>query len=47
MAHRKRVLEKKIIALTLYKVLIIDEIDYLLFGEDKFHCLFQLISICY
>jgi DNA replication protein DnaC len=35
-AHRKRVLEKKKRDLTLYKVLIIDGIDYLQFGEDEF-----------
>jgi DNA replication protein DnaC len=43
-AYRKIVLEKKIRGLKLYKVLIIDEIDYLPFGEDESHCLFQLIS---
>jgi DNA replication protein DnaC len=44
MAHRKRVLEKKNRNLTLYKVLIIGEIDYLPFSEDESHCIFQLIS---
>ncbi len=43
-ANQEGMLEKKLRDLMKYKVLIIDEIGYLLFDEEGAHCLFQLIS---
>ncbi len=43
-ANQEGMLEKKLRDLMKYKVLIIDEIGYLPFNEERTHCLFQLIS---
>lgn len=43
-ANREGILEKRLKGLMKFKVLIIDEMGYLLFDEEGAHCLFQLIS---
>lgn len=42
--NRKGILEKKIRDLMKYKLLIIDEIEYIPFDEERTYCLFQLVS---